>query len=366
MIQCEKCKADNDAQATTCSKCQADLLPGTSRRDRLNVFGLLGFLAVVAGGLGYFSYRISQGVVCGGIAIVLGLLAVLMLAGGISEMFARTPPWHRYWLRAKRHKEIDAEQAIADVTRALELAPKKELGELRSFRAEMYARVGRFEEARRDGQALIDEATKALDKASSAEVSKRLTERAKLYEQFGMASEAAADHEARIASLSERLASAPPEMVEAILRDRSAAHVKLGNNSQASRDLLEALRSAEAFALHAEFKMSDGVKGLAGLAGFGGEAFEIGYASRARKDELKRVRAEREDVLKRIRAERGALVKAGKAVLVGYCRICKEVVDLDVEARCLRGHGQARNVVAVLAGDAEAAKLALRENSSRR
>ncbi len=355
MIQCAACKAENDSQAITCATCQADLLPGVSTSERWKLFGMLGFFAVVTGGLAYLSYRISQGAVCIGIAIVLGLLAVLMLAGGTSEMFARTPPWHRYWLRAKRHKKIDPEQAIADATRALDLAPKKEQGELLGFRAEMYAQVGQLDAARRDGQTLIDGATRALEKATAADRPKRLAERAKLYGRFGMTAEYAADIEAEIELHSQTLASAPPQHIEKILRDRSTAHRKLGHERMANRDLVDALRAAEAFALKAEFKMGDGAKGLAGLAGLGGDAFEVGYANQARKDELKR-----------IRDEQRKLVKAGTAAMVGYCAKCKDVVDLDIEGRCLRGHGPARRVVTVHAEDIEAAKETLRQTPPRR
>ncbi len=75
MIQCAACKAENDSRAITCATCQADLLPGVSTSERWKLFGMLGFFAVVTGGLAYFSYRISQGAVCIGIAIVLGLVA---------------------------------------------------------------------------------------------------------------------------------------------------------------------------------------------------------------------------------------------------------------------------------------------------
>jgi hypothetical protein len=69
---------------------------------------------------------------------------------GIGLAFRRTPPYQRYLNRAKRHLQLDPGQALADLNRALELAPAKAQAEVLKERANVHLALGQKPQATRD------------------------------------------------------------------------------------------------------------------------------------------------------------------------------------------------------------------------
>ena len=82
--------------------------------------------------------------------MTLGLLALGCLVGGLKFTFGRTPEYERYVNRAQRHVNVAPEQALADLTKALELAPEKQRADILKQRGELYSKLGRKEEALAD------------------------------------------------------------------------------------------------------------------------------------------------------------------------------------------------------------------------
>lgn len=152
MIQCVKCQSENTADREKCQECGTDLLPGEGLADRLSyiVYGIVGG---VLSGIG--AYFLIQSEIelpeCLLISPQLCLLATIGLPiMGIASALRKTPLYQRYATRARRHIELDPEQAIADFSQALELAPEKEQAGLLKERAELYGKLGMEEEATRD------------------------------------------------------------------------------------------------------------------------------------------------------------------------------------------------------------------------
>ncbi len=152
MIQCHKCQSENTADREKCQECGADLLPGEGLSDRLSylVYGIIG--GVVCG-IG--SYLLIKSEIelpeCLLISPQLcGLATIGLPIMGIVSALRKTPLYQRYATRARRHIELDPEQAISDFSQALELAPEKEKAGLLKERATLYEKLGMQEEATRD------------------------------------------------------------------------------------------------------------------------------------------------------------------------------------------------------------------------
>jgi uncharacterized protein YraI len=77
-------------------------------------------------------------------------MALCLLIGGIVYAFGRTPEYEKYVKRAQRHVEAAPEQALADLTKALELAPEKEQADILRQRGELHSKLGHKEEALAD------------------------------------------------------------------------------------------------------------------------------------------------------------------------------------------------------------------------
>jgi len=73
--------------------------------------------------------------------------ALVVPISSITLALRKTPEHVKYENRAKRHKESEPEQAVADLSKALEIAPVKEHARILASRAELYTRLGREEEA---------------------------------------------------------------------------------------------------------------------------------------------------------------------------------------------------------------------------
>ena len=152
MIQCPKCEANNPSGRDICEECEAKLLPGESIRDRIGnlITGILG--GIMAGVGAYllieFEVEVPECIIISPQACLFAAIA-LPIAGLISAL-RKTPLYKRYATRARRHIEIDPEQAIADFSQALEIAPEKERAGLLKERAALYEKLGLEQEATRD------------------------------------------------------------------------------------------------------------------------------------------------------------------------------------------------------------------------
>jgi hypothetical protein len=152
MIQCLKCQAENTPDREKCQECGADLLPGEGIKDRLGNL-VIGILTGVLSGIGVYlmmkhDIEVPDCLIISPQACLFTTIAA-PIAGLVSAV-RKTPLYKRYATRARRHVELDPEQAVADFSRALEIAPEKERAALLKERASLYEKLGMEEEATRD------------------------------------------------------------------------------------------------------------------------------------------------------------------------------------------------------------------------
>jgi hypothetical protein len=153
MIACQKCQESNPPDAEHCQRCGADLLPGESFKDRLiYIFGgVFGFLLSL--GMLYFLGKNPDigdqfCLFTNPAAWFIGLF--LFPVSALVSTLRKTPIHKRYELRANRLKGIDADQAIADLSEAINLAPEKQKAGLLKQRAEIFKSLGKEEDAIED------------------------------------------------------------------------------------------------------------------------------------------------------------------------------------------------------------------------
>jgi len=159
MITCSHCKTINPPEQRQCQNCHRDLLPGRGFLLRIGV--LIVSLAIGAFGA-FILYRLSQGAELPdlGCAITSPVFWAL-IAGGVPLMglvFAvqRTPQYEKYVDRAKRHLQIDPEQALADLNEAIRLAPEKQMSAILKERSALLVSMGHTTDAVRDKIAAME------------------------------------------------------------------------------------------------------------------------------------------------------------------------------------------------------------------
>ena len=153
MVICPRCQAQNPPDRVTCSQCRAKLLPGRGILERIGslVAGVVGAAFFVGLAWLFAQMEMAESLPpCCASPLYLGLAALGCLAGGLALAFGRTPEHEKYVKRAQRHVEAAPEQALADLTRALELAPEKEQADILKQRGELYSKLGRKEETLAD------------------------------------------------------------------------------------------------------------------------------------------------------------------------------------------------------------------------
>ena len=133
-MKCPKCNAEQKGAVDTCSSCGTYLLSRRTASDR--VLGLVIGLVLLAGII-LASILIKQ---------TWSFWAALFILGGptakaFSVAFGRASLAAAYTKRAKGYVQSDPEQAIADITKAIELAGKR-LGPYYLQRAQIYERAG--------------------------------------------------------------------------------------------------------------------------------------------------------------------------------------------------------------------------------
>jgi hypothetical protein len=152
MIQCLKCETNNLATLEKCDACGANLLPGEGIGERIGnvIAGILG--GIIAGVAAYLMIQAEIETpdcwIISPASCMFAAFAVPVM--GIVSALRKTPLHQRYARRARRHVELDMEQAVADYSKALENAPEDERAGLLKERAELYEKLGMQEEAVRD------------------------------------------------------------------------------------------------------------------------------------------------------------------------------------------------------------------------
>jgi len=157
MIHCQKCKTQNLPDQVTCDHCGAELLPAKGFGSRLGSF-LLGIIVTLITLIPvYFIFRAeTPHPILKWIGYFFIALAFLFLSYFTLEAVRKTNIHERYAIRAKRHLKLDAQQALADFTKALELAPKTEHIPLLKERAAIYKTLGLKDELVSDWDAILD------------------------------------------------------------------------------------------------------------------------------------------------------------------------------------------------------------------
>ena len=152
-VHCDRCGTANPADSLRCGRCKTDLLPGERAVVRIGYLAA-GILFAVLGGFLAWRFTVSPPDVLVGVCltspVAWALAALGALIGGIVFAIRRTPLHERYAIRARRHVELDADQALADFNQALALAPDKARGEILTKRAGLLTKLGRQDEATRD------------------------------------------------------------------------------------------------------------------------------------------------------------------------------------------------------------------------
>lgn len=143
-MKCPKCDAEQKGAVDTCSVCGSHLLSKKTAGDR--ILGLLVGLVLLAG-IVLAPILIEQ---------TWSFWAALFILGGpmgkaFSVAFAAFPPSAAYAKRAREYAQSDPEQAIADITKAVELAPKR-AGAYYLVRAQIYEQSGSRQQVLQDLQ----------------------------------------------------------------------------------------------------------------------------------------------------------------------------------------------------------------------
>ena len=149
MISCKR-QAENAPTEDVCSQCGASLLPGRSVGSRLGSVGGGIAAGILSAALVYFFSQMEEPPPCclSPEKLALGVIALPII--GIVDALRKTPLHERYAMRARRHVDLDPEQAVADFGQALELAPEKARAALLKERAALYEKLGLEAESVRD------------------------------------------------------------------------------------------------------------------------------------------------------------------------------------------------------------------------
>ena len=155
MITCHKCQEINPPEAEVCHNCGTDLLPGDTFKDRLGVLIMGIFGGAVSLGILIFlmnNPELTETSECciftNPYAWFIGIFGLPIT--GIINAIRKTPTYRRYENRAKRHIEVNPEQAIADFSKAIDLAPEKQKASLLKQRSEIHKKLGMEEDFLKD------------------------------------------------------------------------------------------------------------------------------------------------------------------------------------------------------------------------
>jgi hypothetical protein len=124
MIQCPKCKAENQSDAARCKNCNADLLPNWSIWKRLLVIVPVMVMAVLCFWMGLTNSQDYSTVSASGKFLVYFpyFLSAGLAIAAVIYGFKNAPPHWRYLARARKYKGTDPKQAFQDYTKAVSLS----------------------------------------------------------------------------------------------------------------------------------------------------------------------------------------------------------------------------------------------------
>lgn len=152
-ILCPKCQTRNPPDLSICRQCGATLLPGRRIRDRIGY--LIGGVtaAVLLLGSAWLFARMEMADALPPICASpqhMAFAALVCLGSGLAFALGRTPQYEKYLQRAQRHTEASPDQALADFSRALQLAPDKEKADVLKQRGALHLKLGHREAALAD------------------------------------------------------------------------------------------------------------------------------------------------------------------------------------------------------------------------
>ena len=143
MITCRKCNSVNPPEAENCEQCGKTLLPGESFSDRMIWFigGIVG--CGISLGMIFLLSKNPEFIETSECCLLTNpMVWTIGVVGfpisGLVSALRKTPIYKRYENRAQRHKDLDWEQASADFSEAINLAPKKYQAGLLKQRAELF------------------------------------------------------------------------------------------------------------------------------------------------------------------------------------------------------------------------------------
>lgn len=155
MITCKKCKEQNPSHLTMCQNCGHNLLPGESFSERLGIFiTSLVAMGISIGALAFLTKhpKFSEASQCCMFARpelwFLGIVGFPII--GIVNALRKTPLYQRYLNRANRHTETDPDQALADYSEALALAPEKQKAQILKQRSALLTKLGKDQDSLKD------------------------------------------------------------------------------------------------------------------------------------------------------------------------------------------------------------------------
>jgi tetratricopeptide (TPR) repeat protein len=198
MIHCHKCKTVNPTNAEKCGKCGKDLLPGSSFGERVTGFGCMILLAAISIPAMYFcsssAIAIGEGTGRSIALLILGpIMAVSFLIIALVIAFRKVALYERYQNRANRHIKLDPQQAIQDFSQAFVNLPQKtsDLGvQILISQAELFTQEGRNYEAQAGFQQALAIVEDLVQAKPQKEKLKYMEERANLLEKLGRQEEA--------------------------------------------------------------------------------------------------------------------------------------------------------------------------------
>ncbi|MBE3089711.1 MAG: zinc ribbon domain-containing protein [Actinobacteria bacterium] len=200
MIYCHKCKAQNISNATLCSKCGTNLLPGIGIGKRIGKsvgFTVAGVFVGVClyfwvSGVGIIEIVRSKNNI---IILLAGALFSLTLIGmGILSAIDKTPAYERYLRRANRHIELDPKQSIEDYSMALELRPANFANldyrfKILNERASIYNKLDMVNEAKQGWLEELWKVNKLLESETGSSKDVLLSGRANIRKKMGLKDE---------------------------------------------------------------------------------------------------------------------------------------------------------------------------------
>lgn len=203
MIYCHKCKAQNISNATLCSKCGTNLLPGIGIGKRIGksvgftvagVFvGVCLYFLVSGVGIGVgireiVRHNIVLFLLCG------ALFSLTLIGMGILSAIDKTPAYERYLRRANRHIELDPKQSIEDYSMALELRPANFINidyrfKILNERASIYNKLDMVNEAKQGWLEELWKVNKLLESETGSGKDVLLSRRAAIRKKMGLKDE---------------------------------------------------------------------------------------------------------------------------------------------------------------------------------